>query len=262
MVFETETPPFLKAQNLSPYPFIRHGFFTRVGGVSKGPLATLNCGHKKQEPLTNLENNRTRIKKALQLDNTTMLVGLHQKHGSTCHTITKNTNHTLEGDGLVTRTAGLMLSILTADCGPVLFCDPVNKVIGAAHAGWRGAVGGILESTLHNMLSAGAELNHIKVALGPCIHQKSYEVGDDVTEHLSSQEKAMFLLPTDKKGKYFFDLPGLIMNTLRRSGIRNAISSPLDTYLQSSLFFSCRRNAHLNLETFGVQLSAIVLLPC
>ena len=159
----------------------------------------------------------------------------------------------------MTSTPGLALGIMTADCVPVLLCDDKAGVVGAAHAGWKGAVGGVLENTILAMEALGANREHICSAIGPCIWKESYEVGEDMRVQFPDGDD--FFKPADRPNHWQFDLPGYVMNRLTQFGVSSMSPSPYDTYVHEDLFFSNRRRTHRNEPTFGCMLSAIALLP-
>lgn len=232
----------------------RHGFFTRQGGVSSGLYASLNCSFSSDEQAL-VQENRRRAALALQAV-PTCLLGLKQVHGAEVVTV-----HTgwAEGDGpeadaLVTNRPGLALGIITADCAPVLFWGN-NGAVGAAHAGWRGAFRGVLEATAKALTALGA--TSIQAAIGPCIHQSSYEVGTELYEQLlaESAKEADFFKP-GRLGHFWFDLPGYCASRLTRVGIQAEIL-PHDTCAAEDLFFSYRRKTQRQEPVTGHQISII-----
>ena len=243
-------------------PQISHAFFTRNGGASEGVYKSLNCGFGSNDNKQVVEANRATAMKNLGLP-PTALYTCYQHHssnvlfidGKSCNTKTP------KADGLVTITPGIALGILTADCGPVLFADHTAKVIGAAHAGWRGALNGVLENTIKKMCDRGANLSNISAGIGPMIGPKSYEVGPEFPEGLLNQSKKneTFFSLTSRAGYYLFDLQGYIRNRLELNGIREIGSLERDTYPDEENFFSYRRACHQNEADYGRLLSTIVL---
>lgn len=231
-----------------------HGFFTRIGGVSEGSYASLNCGQFGTDSSANITENRARAIKALGL--AVPLIGLRQVHGTTV--ITATAAHIgqppNEADALVTRESGLALGIITADCAPVLFSTP-SGIIGAAHAGWRGAVAGILEATVTAMRELGA--NDIGAAIGPCIHQESYEVGADLRDAVLGQasENERFFMRT-APDRWLFDLPSYCSARLSKIGVE-VQTIVANTFTDESLFFSHRRRTQRNEGPGGHQISII-----
>lgn len=243
-------------------PGIAHGFFGREGGVSEGIYASLNCGPGSSDDPAKVAENRRRVTAALAPD--TRLVSLSQIHSAIVHALPRGSaedGRRLEGDGMVTDTPGIALGILTADCTPVLFSDPVAKVIGAAHAGWKGALGGILEATLDAMERLGASRERIRAAIGPTISQGNYEVGWDFRDRFLELglRNRRFFVPSDKEGHYRFDLPGYVAHRLAQAGIGGAENLGVCTYPRENGFFSFRRTTHAGEPDYGRQVSAIVL---
>jgi len=255
-----DTVPFFQSNALKKENSIVHGFFTRNGGTSERHLSSLNVSFKKNDLPSNVLENRRRIIDSLAKDTEPPLVTLEQVHGIVCHKVQQPLTSPLKGDALVTKTPNLLLGILTADCVPVLFADPENKVVGAAHAGWRGAIKGITSSTLKKMLDLGAKIENIKAIIGPCIHKKSYEVGLDVYEKLKEKNVhiSSFLSP-HRENTWLFNLPNFVEESLTQDGILEIDNINIDTYENEDLFFSCRRSYHKKEEGFGIQLSVIGL---
>jgi YfiH family protein len=238
-----------------------HGFFTRNGGVSQGIYASLQCGYgAKQDTRANIAENRRRAGVVLGLDSSHLL-SVHQVHSARAVYIDhpQGSAPALEADAMVTNIPGLGLGILTADCGPVLLHDPGAGVIGAAHAGWRGAAGGVLEATVQLMEKYGAATTRIQAVLGPCISPESYEVGPEfVTRFLSlAADNTRFFHPGTRSGHALFDLPAYIIARLHSLGIKSAWTGHC-TYADNR-FFSNRRAFHNNEADYGRLLSAIRL---
>jgi hypothetical protein len=252
----------LQADSLSILPGIRHGFFTRQGGVSRGLYASLNCGAgSKDDPVAVIEN-RSRVAQHLGgFEDDVQTV--YQIHSATAHAVDRLVprEELPKGDALVTRTRGLVLGILTADCAPVLLADADAGVIGAAHAGWRGALGGILEATVAAMEGIGAERGRILAALGPTIGPKSYEVGPEFVaafEQADPDNARFFTIPKGLKTPHF-DLPAYVMARLGQLGLRHSEQQSPCTYENESMFFSFRRSTHRKQPDYGRQISAIVV---
>ena len=251
----------LHAQGLNG-PGIAHGFFGREGGVSQGLYASLNCGPGSKDDSAAVAENRRRVADALAPE--VQLVSLSQVHSPIIHTLPawgSEDGKRLEGDGMVTATPGLGLGILTADCAPVLFADAKAGVIGAAHAGWKGALGGVLEATLEAMEKLGALRTRISAAIGPSISQKNYEVGADFRDRFveSGAKHARFFVPSDREGHFRFDLPGYVAHRLTQAGTGSVESLGICTYPAENGFFSFRRTTHAGEPDYGRQISAIVL---
>jgi len=240
-------------------PGIAHGFFGREGGVSEGLYASLNCGPGSRDEPGAVAENRARVASALGAQS---LTSLSQVHSATVITLPAWGGERPEGDALVTATPGLALSILTADCAPVLFADPRAKVIGAAHAGWKGALGGVLEATLAAMEKLGAHAGDIRAAIGPCIAQADYEVGWDFRDRFLEQgglRMRKFFLPGTKEGHYQFDLEAYAAHRLEKAGLAAVERLGINTYPADSGFFSFRRTTHAGEADYGRQISAILL---
>jgi hypothetical protein len=251
---------YRQSDSLKSIGGIQHGFFTKKGGVSSGIYASLNCGPSSEDESKNVTENRRRVMAALNMEEG-KLFGLHQIHSTKVHTITKDTRTDFpQGDALVTKDQGIALSVLGADCTPVLFADKKTQIIGAAHAGWKGAVTGIIESVVSKMCDLGANRENITACIGPTIHQPSYEVREDFISQLNELSKipAKPFLKEDAK-KFYFDLPAYLLQQCQRSGI-SAESLGLDTYALSDEFFSYRRNTHESIKDYGRQISVIAIL--
>jgi len=245
---------------------IAHGFFGRDGGVSTGIYSSLNCGPGSKDASDAVAENRRRVLAALAPG--AQLISLSQIHSANVHTLAappREGTARLEGDAMVTASPGLALGILTADCAPVLLADPKAKVIGAAHAGWRGALGeggrGVLEATLEAMEKLGAVRDRIRAVIGPCICQANYEVGWDFRDRFLEPglRNRRFFAPSDKEGHYRFDLPAYVAHRLTMAGAGTVEMSGLCTYPPENGYFSFRRATHAGEPDYGRQVSAIVL---
>jgi YfiH family protein len=241
---------------------ITYGFFGRHGGVSDGVFGSLNMKMGTGDDDEAVHENYIRVTEALGIEDD-QLTYITQVHGAICHVTDKVLSPDLEGDAIVTDTPGLGIGVLTADCAPVLFYgqkDDGSPVIGAAHAGWGGAVKGILEATRDAMLQAGAKLPSLQAAIGPCITQKSYEVSTGFEKPFLEEDPEsarFFKLMLD--GKQQFDLPGYVAFRLKRSGINQITVGGQDTYSEESDWFSYRRSTHRNEGQGGRQISAICI---
>lgn len=252
----------IRANGLSDLPGIRHGFFTRQGGVSTGIYQSLNCGLGSKDNPQLVRENRARVAHGLGAPGATVLT-LHQIHSATALVVDGPfaPGAPPRADALVTRTPGVVIGALAADCTPVLFADPQARIVAAAHAGWRGALGGILESTVATMVRLGARPERIRAAIGPCINQTSYEVGPDFeAEFLNADagNSAFFMRPS-ATARPRFDLPGFVEHRLTRAGLGMVERQSLCTYENESLLFSYRRATHQKEPDYGRQISAIVL---
>lgn len=237
----------------------RHGFFTRRGGASSGVFEGLNCGQGSSDLAEAVAINRARVAQAMSVD-PEALMGVHQIHSPDVVTLHDSTPARSRADALVTATPGLALSILTADCQPVLFSDPQNGVIGAAHAGWKGALAGVLENTVTAMEQLGAERAQITAVIGPSISQTAYEVGPEFHESFVAQnpDHSRFFA-SGTNGRYQFDLPAFGLETLRRTGIKQASWTRHCTYSDPDRFYSYRRSCHAQEADYGRLISVIRL---
>jgi len=250
-------PPFHRAANLSALPGIAHGFFGREGGVSDGLYASLNCGPGSKDDPQRVAENRDRVAAALAPE--TKLVTLAQIHTAKVHVVGPGWEGRPEGDGMVTALPGLALGIQTADCAPVLFADAQARVIGAAHAGWKGALGGVLEAVIAAMEGLGARRGRIAAAIGPAIRQANYEVGGEFRDRFLEPAHTVFFIPSAKAGHFRFDLPAYVAARLAGAGIGDSADLGLCTYPPENGFFSFRRTTHRGEGDYGRQISAIVL---
>lgn len=240
---------------------IRHGFFTRQGGVSEGIYASLNVGIGSQDKPGNVLENRRRVA-AWFGQPLERLATVHQVHSPDVIVMDDTFDGTRpQADALVTSTPGLVLGVLAADCGPLLFADPQARVIGAAHAGWKGALYGVAENTIATMVALGAQVDRIVAALGPSIGPESYEVGPEYVARFMAEDEARyapFFTPSQKPGHCMFDLPGLTTQRLLDAGIQ-AENLKIDTYADKR-FFSYRRTTHAGEPDYGRQISAIAIM--
>ncbi|HWL03418.1 MAG TPA: peptidoglycan editing factor PgeF [Xanthobacteraceae bacterium] len=252
----------LQAQTLAGLPGIRHGFFTRQGGVSDGIYASLNGGIGSSDAPEAVTENRTRMAGALGVV-PEHLLGLYQIHSPTVVTVEAPwpSHERPRADGFVTRLPGLALGISTADCGPLLFADPQARVIGACHAGWRGAFTGVIEATLDAMERLGADRTRIAASLGPTISQQNYEVGDDFRDRFTAEDigSARFFRPGERAGHAMFDLPAFIAHRIRQAGVCVFEDLALCTYADAERFYSYRRSCHRDEPDYGRLISAITL---
>lgn len=246
---------------LSAVPGLRHAFFTREGGVSNGVYAALNGGLGSDDDPANVAENRRRMAEHVGVAPERFL-SLHQLHSPDA-LVAENAwpgGPRPRGDALVTCTAGLALGVSAADCGPILFVDPNARVIAAAHAGWKGALTGILESTIEAMEGLGADRTGIIAAIGPLIRQDSYEVGGEFVARFieADAENALFFLPSAREGHAMFDLAGYIRMRLENAGVLMIDDLGLDTY-SDERFFSYRRSVHRKEPDYGRHIHAIAL---
>lgn len=254
------TVKFITCENLGAHG-IKHGFFMRNGGVSEGVYGSLNCGEGSNDVAGNAKNNRSRAMQALGYENGEKLYSLFQIHSDKVITLNEVPNERLEADGMVTNTPGIALGILTADCTPILFADKNAGVIGAAHAGWKGAIGGVIENTIESMEKLGASRKNIVTAIGPTIAQNSYEVGAEFYDRFLEENKdnSQYFIPSIKVGHFMFNLPLYVYSRLEKAAIGAIEDCARDTCAETDNFFSYRRNCLEGLKDYGRNLSVIVL---
>jgi YfiH family protein len=250
------TPIFAEALRL---PGVRHGFFTRAGGVSTGVYASLNGGVGSSDDPAAVAENRARMAAALGLGADRLLVP-YQVHSPDVVTVSGPWETRPRCDGIVTATPGLALGVTGADCGMILFADASARVVGAAHAGWKGARDGVVEATVAAMVALGAAASRIVAVLGPCIAQSSYEVGPEFVAAFAGDSEALrFFAPSRNEGRSVFDLHGYIGLRAARAGVGLFVDLGLDTYADEARFFSYRRKTHRGEADYGRLVSAIGL---
>jgi YfiH family protein len=253
----------LSSARLASLPGIRHAFFTREGGVSEGIYQSLNGGVGSQDDPAHVAENRRRMAAAIGVAPDRFLTA-YQVHSPDVAVAEAPWDHAARPkvDAIVTRTAGLAIGVTTADCGPILFADPIARVIGAAHAGWKGALTGVLESTIAAMEQLGANRDDIVAAIGPLIRQASYEVGAEFVERFAQADAghARFFIPSARAGHAMFDLAGFIRHRLELAGVDTIEDIGLDTY-PDRRFFSYRRTVHRQEGDYGRHVHAIALVP-
>lgn len=256
----------------SPAPFtthsalridgIHHGFFGRQGGISNGIYDSLNCGVGSDDVREHVQHNRQVLTRTLT-GGESPLITPHQIHSSICKPVTGDWPNSVaeKCDALVTATPGIVLAVGSADCGPVLFADPENQIIGAAHSGWKGAVGGVLESTIEQMEALGAKRESIRAILGPTISQQSYEVRAEFRETFLKHgtRNAAYFAAGAREDHFQFDLPSYIVDRLSACGLAKAEWTGQCTYIEDTAFFSYRRTTHRNEPDYGRQLAAITI---
>lgn len=256
----TQTTTTLERLRSELLPGARHGFFTRRGGASSGIYAGLNCGPGSNDQRAAVALNRARVAEALGVE-PRRLLSLHQIHSTEVVVAgPEGWDERPRADAAVTDVPGVALTVLTADCAPVLLHDPDAGVIGAAHAGWRGALDGVLEATLDAMERLGARRGRVAAAVGPTISQRAYEVGPEFLERFldADPECARFFVQ-GAGGRYRFDLPGLVLGRLRTAGVADAGWIGTCTYSDPARFFSYRRATHAGEPDYGRLISAIRL---
>lgn len=248
-------------ESLSRLSGIGHGFLTRRGGVSDGIYDSLNCGLGTEDDRARVLENRGRAVRAAGLKDTPLNTA-YQVHGNRVLVVDDeiDQDNRPHADGLVTKTPGINLGILTADCGPLLFADPEARVVGACHAGWKGAVGGIIEATVEAMEGLGAERRRVVAALGPCIGRESYEVGTEFPKPFINQDRANGrFFAANACRKFQFDLAGYIRSRLEALGLADVTVTGHDTCALEQDFFSYRRKTRRSEPDYGRQVSVIGL---
>ena len=242
---------------------VRHAFFTRQGGVSGGLYASLNGGVGSRDSAAHVADNRARMAAAIDVEPRRFLTAyqIHSPQVAIAETPWTSENRP-RADAIVTRTRALAVGVTTADCGPILFAEPQAGVIGAAHAGWRGALAGIVEATVDAMEQQGAERSQIRAALGPMIRQSNYEVGPDLIAGFAAEDSASgrFFRLAARDGHALFDLAGYIAARLARAGIGHVEDLGLCTYADAERFFSFRRSTHRGEADYGRHVNAIALI--
>ncbi len=248
----------LEVITAAPLQGLRHGFFTRKGGASSGIFEGLNCGQGSSDQQSAVRTNRFRVAEHLGVE-LLSLVSLHQVHSPDVMVLHRPPLDRPKADAMVTREPGLALGILTADCSPVLFADLGAGVVGAAHAGWKGAISGVLENTVEAMVHLGATRANITAVVGPLIAQGSYEVGPEFMDQFADQDPDNTRFFAGGTGdRMQFDLPGFVLHRLRNTGV-TAMWTGHDTYADPERFFSYRRSVHAGEADYGRLISAICL---
>ncbi|MCC3861003.1 peptidoglycan editing factor PgeF [Pseudemcibacter aquimaris] len=243
---------FVISKPLSQNNSIKHGFFKRTGGHSDGIYASLNCGTYSGDHKDTILKNRSLA--CSTFSKNAKLIELHQIHSN--KVVVYDENYEIaDADGIVTDRRDIALSVVTADCAPVLFADANAGVIGAAHAGWKGAHTGVLDNTVDKMCVLGANRKNITAVIGPCIAQNSYEVGPDFFNAIDNEK---YFLSSNNPDHHMFDLSGYVFDKLKGCGIGLIDALNIDTYDKKNDFFSYRRKTHLNENDYGRQISIIL----
>ena len=258
----TALPPALEAEPLAGIAGVRHGFFTRAGGVSGGLYASLNCGLGSGDDPAAVAENRRRVARAVGVGGASLLTA-YQVHSADVVAVERpwTAEERPKVDGMVTRTPGIALGVLAAECAPVLFAAPEAGVVGACHAGWRGALSGVVEATVAAMERLGAERDRMRAGLGPCIAQPSYEVGAEFRANFVATDpaNAAFFIDSARAGHFMFDLPAYVLGRIARAGVARFGHVALDTCAEETRLFSYRRTCLRGEGDFGRGLSAIAL---
>ncbi len=251
------TLDIITSPDLAP---LRHGFFARRGGASSGVFEGLNCGRGSSDQTEMVEINRSRVANEMGVS-PDRLITLYQVHSADVIEVGPDgLAPGTKADALVTRATGVALGTLSADCQPVLFAEPGAGIVGAAHAGWKGALAGVLEATIDAMVSLGAERERIAAVIGPTISQRAYEVGPEFLDtFLAADPDHARFFANGRNGRYQFDLPGFGLMRLRASGIGSAQWTGHCTYSDPERFFSYRRSVHAGHADYGRMIAAIRL---
>lgn len=243
---------------------IAHGFFGRQGGVSGGIYASLNCGYGSGDDSASVCENRTRVATWLGTEEK-QLITLYQIHSADALHVTAPWPRTAppRADAMATTMRGVALGVLAADCAPILLSDAKAGVIGCAHSGWKGAIGGVAESVVALMERLGASRSRINAVVGPCISQASYEVGPEFEARFSQEDPAnkRYFVPSPRPGHWQFDLPGYVTARLKAAGIGAVEALNVCTYEHNDAYFSYRRTTHRGETDYGRNVSAIMLKP-
>jgi YfiH family protein len=250
----------VQSKLLSEVAGVRHGFFTRQGGVSTGIYTSLNVGFGSGDEEAAVRGNRTRVAGWFGRD-FDELATVYQIHSAIAHPTRAKYAKPPEGDAMVTARPGLVLGVLSADCAPVLIADPQARIVAAAHAGWRGALGGVVASTVDGMVAQGADRGRLVAAVGPCIGQTSYEVGPEFLAAFTTESADFerFFAPGATPDKRQFDLPGFVLHRLAEAGVAHAEWTGHDTCADGDLFFSNRRAFRIGEPDYGRLISAIMI---
>lgn len=241
-------------------PKITHGFFTREGGYSTGQFSSLNCGLGSGDDIAVVTENRMQVAASLGVANT-HLVSTYQVHSADVLVVDAPFSERPMADGMVTAAAGIALGVLTADCGSVLFADEKARVIGACHAGWKGALSGVTDNVIIAMEKLGAKRENIAAVVGPTISQAAYEVGPEFSRTFIEAEitNRKYFMPSVKVNHYMFDLPRYLIDRMRNFGVGDVQDLALCTYEDEEWFFSYRRATHRNEKDYGRLISVITL---
>ena len=246
------------SKKLIKFKNIRHGFFNREGGVSKGIYKSLNCGPGSKDKIKNIKKNIEKVCKKIGCNKKNLIL-LDQVHSNIVHNVNRVTKKKLKGDSLITGKKGIALGILTADCAPVFIYDPINNLISALHAGWKGAFKQIISKTIKKFKIKGSNLNDLIVVIGPCISKNNYEVKKDFLNKFIVKEKSNKNFFNYKNNKIFFSLNDFIKKSFLDLGIKNIEIIKKDTYILSNNFFSARRSLKKKLNDYGRNISVIMI---
>ena len=247
----------IKSKKLKKFKSIKHGFFNNLGGVSSGIYKSLNCGIGSNDCKKKVANNLKIVSK--KIGTKKKLVLLRQFHSNKIYFVNKRLKKKLFGDGLMTNSKGLAIGILTADCAPILFFDPKKNIIGAAHAGWKGAYKKIGKKIINYFKKKGSHPNNIFAVIGPCISQNNYEIKNDFKTKFLKQSKENTKHFKTSRSKIYFDLKGYIYEQLKNAGINNIEIIKKDTFNPKNNFFSARRSLNKKINDYGRNISIIMI---
>ena len=248
----------IKSKILNQFKNIEHGFFDRKGGISRGIYKSLNCGPGSFDKKINIKKNLNIVLNKIKYKKKNLIL-LNQMHSNKFYYLKKNPKKRLKGDGILTNYRQLALGILTADCAPILFYDPKKKIIGAAHAGWRGAYKRITKKIINFYLKNGSNLKDIHIVIGPCISQRNYEVKNDFKKKFVKQNLNNKKYFKSKANKIFFSLKDYIAGQLKEFGIKNIEIIKKDTFNVKNNFFSARRSLKNKNNDYGRNISIIMI---
>ncbi len=248
----------IRSKKLLKFKNVRHGFFNQKGGVSKGIYKSLNCGFGSNDKIQNINKNIEIVCKKIGCNKNNLIL-LNQLHSNIVHKISKIPNKKLKGDSLITDRKGIALGVLTADCAPVLIYDPVNNLISAFHAGWKGAYKKIVLTTLEKFRLNGSNFNDLIAVIGPCISNKNYEVKRDFFNKFIIKEKSNKKFFNHRNNKLYFNLNNYLKQNFFNLGVKNVEIVKKDTYVPSNNFFSARRSLKEKLNDYGRNISVIMI---
>ena len=248
----------IKAKILKKFNKIEHGFFNSKGGFSKGIYKSLNCGPGSSDKKVLIKKNLKKVLKKLKHPKKKIVL-LNQIHSNKIYFIKKNVKKKLHGDGIITQNKSLAIGILTADCCPILFFDPTKKIIGAVHAGWRGAFKKIVKKMIFKFRNKGSKFKDLHVVIGPAISKKNYEVQKEFKFRFLNQTQSNRIFFKTRQKKLYFDLVGYISNQIIKTGVKNIEIIRKDTYDPKNKFFSARRSIKNNFDDYGRNISIIMI---
>ena len=247
-----------KSKKLIKFKKIKHGFYNRQGGVSKGIYKSLNCGLGSKDKIKDVRENLEKVCKKIGCDKNKLIL-LNQIHSKIVHKVSKIPKKKLKGDSVITNKKGIALGILTADCAPVFIYDKVNNLISALHVGWKGAFKKIITITLKKLVSKGSNLNDLVAIIGPCIGKENYEVKKDFFNKFIKQRKSNKKFFNKKNNKLYFSLNNYIRDEFLKFGVKNIEIIKKDTYILSNNLFSARRSIKNKLHDYGRNISVIMI---